>query len=182
MASVSNFTIPSINLPRVPFYVTDNQIIDAIEDRFDGEVHVDKCDAKECIDRNTGEKYNMFFIHFTPLMTDPLNNDLTQFIHHINVGNVLEFPYGTRINPKNKKLFFFKVRAFKPKVAALKASPAKVGKQARMSIEDMVSLEKPSRSSLKKAAKTASNAEAAAEESAESEESEEEEQAVDEDN
>ena len=176
MASVTNFIIPSVNLPHLPNYVSKDLIIKAFDDAFDGVVHVDKCDVKVCTNNKTGEEFNMFFIHFTPLMTDPLNENLTEFIRLTKADKMAVFYYGTRINQKTGEPFFFKTRAFKSKVSADK--PTKVVKKGMMSAEDMASLAKPSRSSLKKAAKAARKAEAAAEESEESDESEEEEEQV----
>ena len=178
----NNFIVPSVNLPHVPIYVKPETIIKAFDDAFDGVVQVDSCDSKVCVNNKTGEEFNMFFIHFSPLLRDPLNKNLTDFIRITKADKMAVFYYGTRINHRTGDPFFFKTRAFKPKVSADKGSSTKVVKKGMMSVEDMASLEKPSRSSLKKAANTAQHTETAADECADSDGSdeEEEEQAVDE--
>ena len=176
--SIMSFNIPSVNVPHVPHFVTQEQIVDAFEEAFD-EDFVEKYETIQCTNDKTGMKYQMLFIHFKKLDTDPKNKNLTEFIRLTTSDRMAHFYYGTRVNPATGDLFFFKTRAYKPKVASSKPGI----KKGMLSAEEVASLKQPSRSALKKAAKASRAAIAALDAAADESENDsdtEEEEAIDE--
>jgi hypothetical protein len=148
--------------------------VDAFEEAFD-EDYVEKYETIQCTNDKTGMKYQMLFIHFRKLDTDPKNKNLTEFIRLTTSDRIAHFYYGTRVNPATGDLFFFKTRAYKPKVASSKPGI----KKGMLSAEEVASLKQPSRSALKKAAKASRKLESAEEDDSENE-SESEEEKIDE--
>jgi hypothetical protein len=170
-----SFVIPSVNVPHVPIFVTQEQIVEAFTEAFD-EDYVSKYETKECTNNKTGQKYQMLFIHFKKLGADPENKNLTEFIRLTTSDRMAHFYYGTRINPATGDLFFFKTRAFKPNVSKNKPEV----KKGMLSAEEVAALKKPSRAELKKASKASRKQEAAAEESDSGSDEEEVEDEIDE--
>mgnify|MGYP001201936838 CR=1 FL=1 len=173
--SIMPFSIPSVNVPHVPNFVTQGEIVEAFEEAFD-EDYVEKYETIQCTNDKTGLKYQMLFIHFRKLDTDPKNKNLTEFIRLTTSDRMAHFYYGTRVNPATGDLFYFKTRAYKPKVSSSKQGI----KKGMLSAEEVASLKQPSRSALKKAAKASKKLEASEDVNDTETEEEEEEEQIDE--
>ena len=142
------FTIPTVNIPRVPNHVTETQIIEAFNAAFDMEL-VERVDRHAGTDHNSGASFWFMFVHFRELDSDPENEDLTEFIRLTNNSKIAMFYYGTRIDTKTGNPFYFKTRLYKPRVSEKKESVKTPVKTGMLSSSDMSSQLKRSKSKPK---------------------------------
>ncbi len=170
------FVIPSVNIPHLPKFVREKQVVDSFEVSF-GKNYIDKYESVERTNGKTGQKFQMVFIHFKKLQEDPGNEQLTEFIRLMNTGKMAMFYYGTYINQATGELFYFKTRAYKPRTAVNNSGV----KKGMMTSEDVVALKKTTRPERKKASKAAAEEDEEIDDETNTE-SEAEEEEIDEEN